>query len=162
MTELQETPDQKPFADKAFRYFMQVRYGECDAQKVVFNARYGDYIDLAVTEFLHHLGADDPSVDTAFDYQVVKLTIEWKAPARYRDKLEISVSTTHLGNTSFALTTDIRNAITGQFLATGEMIGVAVHPETLEKVSIPEAIKHAMKNDGRGQFIDHAGLYTAP
>jgi len=81
MTELQETPDQKPFADKAFRYFMQVRYGECDAQKVVFNARYGDYIDLAVTEFLHHLGADNPSVDTAFDYQVVKLTIEWRGCA---------------------------------------------------------------------------------
>ena len=23
-----------------FRYFLRVRYGECDAQKVVFNARY--------------------------------------------------------------------------------------------------------------------------
>lgn len=30
-----------------FRYYLRVRYGECDAQKVVFNARYGDYVDLA-------------------------------------------------------------------------------------------------------------------
>ncbi|MFP5307388.1 MAG: acyl-CoA thioesterase, partial [Gammaproteobacteria bacterium] len=25
----------------SFRYYLRVRYGECDAQKVVFNARYG-------------------------------------------------------------------------------------------------------------------------
>ncbi|MGO3692554.1 hotdog domain-containing protein [Marinobacter sp.] len=30
--------------------------------------------------------------------------MEWKAPARYRDTLELSVRVTHLGNTSFALT----------------------------------------------------------
>lgn len=162
MTQPQEMPGHEPSVDKPFRYFMQVRYSECDAQQVVFNARYGDYIDLAATEFLHHLGADDPSIENPFDYQVVKLTIEWKAPARYRDKLEISVRTTHLGSTSFALSTDIHNAHTREFLATGEMIGVAVHPVTLGKVSIPEAIKDAMKNGGQGQFIDHAGLFTAP
>ena len=41
------TPSPKPF-----RYFVRVRYQDCDSQHVVFNARYGDYIDLAVTEFL--------------------------------------------------------------------------------------------------------------
>ena len=35
-----------------FRYYLRVRYQECDAQKVVFNARYGDYIDQACIEFL--------------------------------------------------------------------------------------------------------------
>jgi acyl-CoA thioesterase FadM len=35
-----------------FRYLLRVRYGECDAQKIVYNARYGDYVDLAATEFL--------------------------------------------------------------------------------------------------------------
>ena len=39
-----------------FRYYLRVRYSECDAQKVVFNSRYGDYIDLATTEFLRALG----------------------------------------------------------------------------------------------------------
>lgn len=83
---------------------MQVRYAECDAQQVVFNARYGDYIDIAATEFFDTVTAEQPSTTSAFDYQVVKLTIEWKAPARYRDTLELSVRVTHLGNTSFALT----------------------------------------------------------
>ena len=35
-----------------FRYYVRVRYQDCDAQHVVFNARYGDYIDLACFEFL--------------------------------------------------------------------------------------------------------------
>ena len=26
-----------------FRYYLRVRYQECDPQHVVFNARYGDY-----------------------------------------------------------------------------------------------------------------------
>ena len=39
-----------------FRFYFRVRYAECDAQKVVFNARYGDYVDLGFTEFLRALG----------------------------------------------------------------------------------------------------------
>jgi acyl-CoA thioester hydrolase len=35
-----------------FRYYLRVRYSECDAQKIVFNARYGEYVDLAVSEFM--------------------------------------------------------------------------------------------------------------
>lgn len=144
-----------------FRYYMQVRYGECDAQKVVFNARYGDYIDLAATEFLHHICEQDQLPGGGFDYQVVKLTIEWKAPARYRDQLEITVQAGHIGNTSFTLDMDITNVRTGQFLARGEMIGVAVHPETVEKMPIPGLMRQALEQGGRGEFIDHAGLHTA-
>src|SRR5690554_5079530 len=107
-----------------FRYYMQVRYGECDAQKVVFNARYGDYIDLAATEFLHLICDESQMPGGGLDYQVVKLTIEWEAPARYRDQLEIAVQAGHIGNTSFVLDMDISNARTGEFLAKGEMVGV--------------------------------------
>src|SRR5262249_24046289 len=32
-----------------FRYYLRVRYIECDAQKVVFNSRYGEYIDVRST-----------------------------------------------------------------------------------------------------------------
>lgn len=37
---------------RKFVHRLRVRYGECDAQKVVFNARYGDYMDVAVLEFM--------------------------------------------------------------------------------------------------------------
>ena len=68
-----------------FRYYLRVRYGECDAQKVVFNARYAEYIDLATTEFLRALGYGEQLFSGELDFQLVKQTIEWKAPARFDD-----------------------------------------------------------------------------
>ena len=37
--------------ENQFTLLLRVRYGECDAQEVVFNARYADYIDIAMTEY---------------------------------------------------------------------------------------------------------------
>ena len=93
-----------------FRYYVRVRYGECDAQKVVFNARYSDYCDLATTEFLRAAGYGDALISGDLDYQLVKQTIEWKAPARFDQVLEVSVRATKLGNTSFTIGTEFRIA----------------------------------------------------
>ena len=71
-----------------FHYYLRVRYGECDAQKVVFNARYAEYIDLATTEFLRALGYGEQLFSGELDFQLVKQTIEWKAPARFDQVLE--------------------------------------------------------------------------
>ena len=38
-----------------FRLLFRVRYGECDAQNIVFNARWGDYVDIASTEYMRSL-----------------------------------------------------------------------------------------------------------
>ena len=35
-----------------FRYYLRVRYQECDSQHVVFNAHYSAYVDLAMSEFM--------------------------------------------------------------------------------------------------------------
>ena len=41
-----------------FRYYLRVRYNECDAQRVVFNGHYGTYVDMAVTECENALKLD--------------------------------------------------------------------------------------------------------
>ncbi len=38
-----------------FTHLLRVRYSECDAQKVVFNAKFVEYIDVAVTEFMRYV-----------------------------------------------------------------------------------------------------------
>src|SRR5438093_11142897 len=118
-----------------FRYYLRVRYGECDAQKVVFNARYADYVDLSTIEFLREIGYAEALVNGTFDYQVAKLTIEWKLPARFDQVLELSIYAKHLGNTSFTLATEFRIAGNEQLIATSETVYVAVDPRTLQKVS---------------------------
>jgi len=136
-----------------FRYYLRVRYGECDAQKIVFNARYGDYVDLAATEFLRALGVAGTET---FDYKVVKLAIEWKASARYRDVLELSVRTSHVGNTSFTFEVSFRLAGEDDVIARAELVGVAVDPHTLEKMPIPPALRDVMIRGAPGVRVDHA------
>jgi acyl-CoA thioester hydrolase len=52
---------------KPFRYYLRVRYSECDSQKVVFNARYGEYVDLAVTEYVRAAGLNLGGMFSEFD-----------------------------------------------------------------------------------------------
>ena len=94
-----------------FRYYLRVRYQDCDAQHVVFNARYGDYIDQACFEFLRAaLPGPQDAMDGTFESQTVRQVVEWKSPARFDDVLEVSVRTARLGSTSFVLHFDIRRA----------------------------------------------------
>jgi acyl-CoA thioester hydrolase len=139
-----------------FSYFLRVRYGECDAQKVVFNARYADYVDLATAEYFRALGYEKELQTAELDYQLVKQTIEWRAPARYDQVLEISVATKYLGTTSFALHTDFRIAGDERVIATAETIYVHVDTHTLSKAPLPERLRDALGRGAAGTSVDHA------
>jgi acyl-CoA thioester hydrolase len=146
-------------ADKKgrFSYFLRVRYGECDAQKVVFNSRYGEYVDLAAAEFLRVLGFEQEIQTAELDYQLVKQTTQWRAPARYDQVLEISVSTKHLGTTSFTLATEFRIAGEEALIATSETVYVHVDTHTLKKAPIPTRLREALERGAAGKAVDHAG-----
>jgi acyl-CoA thioester hydrolase len=140
-----------------FKYYLRVRYGECDAQKVVFNARYGDYVDLASSEFLRALGYAEALGAGEIDYQVVKQTIEWRASARYDQVLELSVAVTHIGTTSFTFVTEFRVAGNEAVIATAETVYVNVDAQTLKKKPIPESMRAAFMRGATGVVVDHAG-----
>ena len=140
-----------------FRFYLRVRYGECDAQKVVFNARYGDYVDLATTEFLRVLGYGEELFSGELDFQLVKQTFEWKAPARFDQVLEISVWAKHVGNTSFIVAAEFRVAGKGRVIVTAETVYVLVKQHTLAKTPIPPELRAAMERGAPGIVTDHAG-----
>lgn len=140
-----------------FHYYLRVRYGECDAQKVVFNPRYADYVDLAATEFLGALGYREVMVVGSLDYQVVKLTLEWKGSARFDQVLDISVRTKHLGNTSFTLLTEFRVAGNDAVIVNAETVYVLVDAKTLTKTPLPDDLRKALGHGAPGVVVDHAG-----
>ncbi|MGQ0699264.1 MAG: acyl-CoA thioesterase [Panacagrimonas sp.] len=147
--------------NEPFRFYLRVRYGECDAQKVVFNTRYGDYIDIAITEFLRALGYGAEMVSGELDFQLVKQTKEWRASARYDDVLVASVSTTRVGNTSFALATEFRVAGRDAVICTSETVYVLVDQRTLTKRAIPEDLRRRLEIGAPGVSVDHAGHLAA-
>lgn len=142
--------------DRPFRYYLRVRYGECDAQKVVFNTRYAEYVDVSVAELLRACGIHDQFVYGELDFQLVKQTIEWKAPARFDQVLELSIAATRLGNTSFTLLTEFRIAGDPRVIVTIETVYVLVDAKTLIKMPLPDQVRAALQDGARGRVTDHA------
>lgn len=139
-----------------FRCLLRVRYAEVDAQNVVFNARYADYVDVAVTEFVRAMGFGDDFVEGRLDYQLVKQTIEWQAPAAFDDVLALEVTVSRLGTTSFSLLTRFLRATDEKALARAETVYVVVD-KTLSKKPIPPAFRDALDDAAKGCEVDLAG-----
>lgn len=140
-----------------FRYYLRVRYGECDAQKVVFNARYGEYVDLSITEFFRAIGYGGQMVSGEVDFQLVRQLTEWRAPAHYDDVLEGSVWALRVGNTSFALQCAFRVAGREAVICECETVYVLVDNPTLTKKPVPPDMRERLLAGAPGVQIDHAG-----
>jgi acyl-CoA thioester hydrolase len=144
-----------------FRYLLRVRYQECDAQHVVFNARYGDYFDLAVTEFMKAALPGYNAFDGTFEFQVVRQLTEWKAPARFDDILEVSVAIAKLGTSSFTAAMAVRRAGEPDVLVTCETVYVHVDHKTWRPAPLPEHVRIAFTTATLGKVTDHAGYFSA-
>ena len=143
-----------------FRYYLRVRYIECDAQKVVFNSRYSEYVDVGMNEFLRAAGVLGDFITGPLDFQLVKQTVEWKAPARFDQALELRIAATRLGTTSFTIGTAFRVAGEEGVIVTVETIYVLVDGKTLTKLPLPDAIRVALQEGATGRVTDHAGYHS--
>jgi len=143
-----------------FRYYLRVRYIECDAQKVVFNSRYSEYVDVGINEFLRAAGVLGDFISGPLDFQLVKQTVEWKAPARFDQVLELRIAATRLGTTSFTIGTEFRVAGEERVIVTVETIYVLVDGKTLTKLPLTDAIRAALQEGAAGRVTDHAGYQS--
>ncbi|MBD9415768.1 acyl-CoA thioesterase [Pseudomonas sp. PDM16] len=141
-----------------FRLLLRVRYGECDAQQVVFNARYGDYVDVAATEFYRAVfGSYQALLEQGLDSQVVRMVTDWSAPARFDDVLQLEASTLRLGNSSFTLQVDIRRHSDQAAIARSEITYVMVDAQAFTKTPIPEVIRAQLERGAPDVTVNQAG-----
>jgi acyl-CoA thioester hydrolase len=153
------TPEVSFVRDGAFRLLLRVRYGECDMQKVVFNARYLDYVDIAITEYIRRLwGSPDELLARGMDYQAVHQSIDWKTSARADDILAIVMDTAALGRTSFTIHSEFRHAGSDALIARAQSVYVLIDPASGLKAEIPGAQKSALERGAPGAVVDFAGL----
>ena len=141
-------------AMSAFRFLFRVRYHECDAQQIVFNARWGEYVDVAAGEYMRALFG---AMEIGIDYRLVRQVIEWRAPARFDDVLAASVRTVRVGTTSFTLATELRRHGDELILASVETVYVVVDPAANAKRPVPDAHRRALEAGADGRVVDHAG-----
>lgn len=152
-----------------FRYYLRVRYHECDAQRVVFNGHYGTFVDMALTEFLNALlpgrhGPEHIQSDGApLEFQLVRQLIEWTAPARYNDTIEISAWCERVGTTSFVMRYEMRlpgqpGAAQPAPFVTAETVNVVVDGITWKKKAVDPDLRARLLAGVPGGRVDHAGL----
>ncbi len=141
-----------------FRFRFRVRYGECDAQGVVFNARYADFVDIAVNEYIRTLFGDyQRLLDQDLDIQVVSLTVNWKAPAKFDDVLEARIRAGRIGNTSFTLHLEFYRFGEEQLIADADITYVMIQPSKMAKESVPGEVRKSLEAGAPGVLISHAG-----
>jgi acyl-CoA thioester hydrolase len=94
------------------------------------------------------------------DFQLVKQTVEWKAPARFDQVLELRIAATRLGTTSFTIGTEFRVADSDRVIVTVETVYVLVDAKTLTKLPLPDEIRAALQEGAAGRTTDHAGYQS--
>jgi acyl-CoA thioester hydrolase len=95
--ELGRLTDRKP----PFKYSSLTRVGfsDTDAQGIVYYGRYLPYFDQGRVEYARHLGLL-PAGPQEHEFVMRASTIEYHAPARFDDLLEVFIRVSRIGRTS--------------------------------------------------------------
>jgi acyl-CoA thioester hydrolase len=129
-----------------FRYaaYQRVGFSETDAQGVVYYGRYMPYFDLARTEYHRHLGR--PELGTA-DFAMRASTVEYHAPARFDDLLEVFVRVQAIGRTSITYdhaayrVADEESGRDGTLMATAKQTLVLIDLDERRPVAVPDGFR---------------------
>ena len=138
-----------------FRFFhrLRVRWAEVDMQKIVFNAHYLMYFDVAISEYWRALALpyEDAMHQLGGELYVKKATVEFNASARMDDALDIGMACTRVGNSSMTMTGAIFRG--EHCLITGELIYVFADPATQTSRPIPDILRQVLKGFEAGEAM---------
>jgi acyl-CoA thioester hydrolase len=127
-------------SDFAYSTRIRVRWAEVDAQNIVFNARYLDYADIAVTDYWEavdvHGGHDGP-----LDFNVARSTVNYRKPIRPRETIDLFIRVARFGTASMTHAVEIHGADKDDLRAEIELIYVHVDLATGTARPIPEWLK---------------------
>jgi acyl-CoA thioester hydrolase len=133
---------------RRYRHTLRVRYGEVDAQGVVFNAHYLAYMDDALENWLATLG--DLRRPHGWDMMLKKVTLEWQGSVGSGDLLDVDLAIVRWGRTSWNV--GYLGTCRGEPVFTAEVVYVSVSLGANEAMDTPAAIREAL-----GEAVDLFG-----
>ena len=97
-------------ADRVFRFPVRVYYEDTDAAGIVYYANYLKFMERARTEWLSSLGFDVAALarDERTAFVVHRAEIDFRAPARLSDSLDVGVAVAQIGRASLVLEQRVR------------------------------------------------------
>jgi acyl-CoA thioester hydrolase len=133
-----------PRADFRFSTRIRVRWSEVDPQAVVFNARYLDYADIAVTEYWRAIRAAGLWVDDMIECHVAKAEVLFKKPIKADEEIDLLTRTSRFGTTSMTTLIEIHGADADDLRAAIELITVHIDLTDHRPQPIPEGVRTAL------------------
>lgn len=124
----------------------RVRYSEVDPYGIVFNSRYLEFFDAAMTEFYRNLGFPPHLITTmGFDPVLVKVELQYLNSAVIDDLLRIDVACTRIGNSSLDLGFTVIRDSDAQVMATATITYVNIDLTTRVSIPIPDVVRTALQ-----------------
>lgn len=128
-----------------FRHFtpFRVRYYEADAQGILFNANYLAYFDTCIVEYLRDLPFDFMAEKAKHntDFHTVKALVEYAAPVRYDEQIEIGTKIEKLGRSSMVFKFALFGKGESNVRSTGEVVWVNADQATHKSAPLPEELR---------------------
>lgn len=127
----------------AFSTAFRVRYAEIDGQKVVFNSRYLEYVDVAATEFWEWTRIAEAlgTVWTEAEFHVRRADVEFLKPFVWGDTVEVFVRNEKIGRTSITQRFEMCHADTGALHAIATLVVVQVDLSSGVPTPIPDPVR---------------------
>jgi len=128
-----------------FVHTHRVRYHECDAQGIVFNANWFTFFDVTLTEWFRAAFGSYSALmeEHGVDVVLAETTARFEGSARFDDELAISVAIERLGNTSMIVRFSARRD--EEPLVEGRTVYVFVDPATMGKQAIPGWVREKLE-----------------
>lgn len=120
----------------AFVHEIDVRYGECDQQGVVFNANYLSYVDDALDHWLR--SQTELPGQHSWDLMVKSAQIVWHGSARWPDRLTIACGVIRWGRTSLEVIYRMR--VGERPVADGRLVYVSIDTTTQTAIVLPPEV----------------------
>lgn len=124
--------------DFAFFHSLRVRWAEVDMQGIVFNGHYLTYFDVAFTEYWRMTGLPDVLQQAREGRELFarKSGVEYIAPARFDDILDIGVRCAAIGRSSLRFMLEIHRG--DDLLNCGELVYVYADSVARKSIALPE------------------------
>ena len=141
-----------------FRFFCveRVRWSDCDAQGIVFNGAYFNYLEVAQAEYFRNLGfiLYHPDGRRHFDTATVKATLEYLSPARVDDLIDIRWKVERIGNSSLTTRSEIYSRASGDLLLRAEIIYVDFDSDAGVSRRVPDDLRTLIETyENTGEVI---------
>jgi acyl-CoA thioester hydrolase len=128
-----------------FRFSARTRVGfsDTDAQGIVYYGRYNPYFDLARVEYHRSLGLLHR--DTGGDFVMRANDVEYFAPARFDDELEIHCRVSRIGRTSVTFEFSAHRLPDGELMVTAHQTLVYIDLAGRKAVPVPDEYRAAIE-----------------